>query len=82
MWRDFLIFGGPDDGFGGVGEVAAGKIGRRIGFFPGDVVEEFETELLHGEADAENDVRGAADPDGAVGFEDALAAASHSRLNS
>jgi len=68
-----FIFGGPDDGFGGVGEVAAGKIGRRIGLDPGDVVEELEFELLHGEADGMDDVGGAADPDGAVGLEDALA---------
>ncbi len=37
------------------------------------VVEQLETELLHGEADGMNDVAGAADPNGAVGFEDALA---------
>jgi len=40
---------------------------------PGDVVEELEAELLHSEADAVDDVGGAGDPDGAVGFEDALA---------
>ena len=68
-----FIARGPDDGFGGVGEIAAGKIGRRIGFLPGDVVEDLEAELLHGEADGMDDVAGAADPDGAVGFEDALA---------
>jgi len=64
--------GGPDDGFGGVSEVAAGKIGRRIGLDPGNVVEELEAELLHGEADGMNDVGGAGNPDGAVGLEDAL----------
>ena len=64
---------GPDDGFGGVGEIAAGEIGRRIGFDPGDVVEELEAELLHGEADGVDDVAGSADPDGAVGLEDAPA---------
>jgi hypothetical protein len=37
-----FVFGGPDDGFGGVGEIAAGEIGRRVGLDPGDVVEEFE----------------------------------------
>ena len=68
-----LVARGPDDGFGGVGEIAAGEIGRRIGFDPGNVVEELEAELLHGEADGMDDVAGAADPDGAVGFEDALA---------
>ena len=61
-------FGGPDDGFGGVGEVAAGKIGRGIGLDPGNVVEELEAELLHGEADGMDDVGGAGNPDGAVGF--------------
>ena len=57
-----------------MGEVAAAQVGRRIGFFPGDVVEDFEAELLHGVADAEDDVVRAGDPDGAVGFQDALAA--------
>ncbi len=68
----FGVFGGPDDGFGGVGEVAAGEIGRRIGLNPGNVVEELEAELLHGEADGMDDVGGAGNPDGAVGLEDAL----------
>jgi len=45
-----FVLGGPDEGFGGVGEVAAGEIGRRIGLDPGNVVEELEAELLHGEA--------------------------------
>ena len=70
----FPGFGGPDDSFGGVGEVTAAQVGGRIGFLPGDVVEDFEPELLHSVADGENDVMGAGDPDGAVGFEDALAA--------
>ncbi len=69
----FGVFGGPDDGFGGVGEVAAGKIGRRIGLDPGNVVEKLEAELLHGEADGMDDVGSAGNPDPAVGFEDALA---------
>jgi len=55
----FGIFGGPDDGFGGVDEVAAGEIGRGIGLDPGNVVEELEAELLHGEADGMDDVGGA-----------------------
>src|SRR5579864_9664849 len=70
-----FIFGGPDNRFGGVGEVAAGKIGRRIWFDPTDVIEKFEIELLHGETDAVNYVSGAADPDAAIGFEDALTSA-------
>ena len=68
-----FVFGGPDDGFGGVGEIAAGKIGRRVGLDPGDVVQELEFELLHGEADGMDDVAGAGDPDGAVGLQEALA---------
>jgi len=67
-----FVLGGPDDGFGGVGEIAAGEIGRRVGLYPGNVVEELEAELLHGEADGMDDVGGAGDPDGAVGFQDAL----------
>jgi len=66
------VFGGPDDGFRGVGEVAAGKIGRRIGLDPGNVVEELEAELLHGEADGMDDMSGAGNPNGAVGLEDTL----------
>jgi hypothetical protein len=68
-----FVLGGPDDGFGGVGEIAAGEVGRRIGLNPRDVVEELKIELLHSEADTVDDVGGAGDPDGAVGFEDALA---------
>ncbi len=69
----FGVFRGPDDGFGRVGEIAARKIGRRIGLDPGNVVEELEAELLHGEADGMDDVGGSGDPNGAVGLEDALA---------
>jgi len=68
-----FVFGGPDNGFGGVGEIAAGEIGRWVGLYPGDVVEKLEAELLHGEADAMDNVGGARDPDGAVGLKDALA---------
>ena len=64
----FFVFRGPDDGFGGVSEIAARKIGRRVGLDPGDVIEELEAELLHGEADGMNDVGSAGDPDPAVGF--------------
>ena len=35
---------------------------RRVGFFPRDVVEDFETKLLHRVADAENDVVRAGHP--------------------
>ena len=46
-----FILGGPDNCFGGVGEIAAREIWRRVGLDPGDVVQQFEIELLHGEAD-------------------------------
>src|SRR5258708_21654059 len=69
----FGVFGGADEGLRGVGEVAAGKIGRRVGVDRGKVVEELEAELLHGEADGMDDGGGAGNPDGAVGLEDALA---------
>lgn len=68
-----LVFCGPDNCFGGVGEIAAGKIGRRVGLDPSNVVQEFEIELLHGEADGMDYVAGAADPNRSVGLEDALA---------
>lgn len=73
LMATLLIFCGPDDCFGGVGEIAAGEIGRRVGLDPGDVVQEFEIKLLHGEADGMDYVAGAADPNGSVGLEDALA---------
>ena len=56
-----------------MGKVAAGKVGRRVGLDPGNIVQQLEAQLLHGEADRMDDVRGAADPDGAVGFQHALA---------
>lgn len=54
-------------------ESAAREVGRRIGLHPGNVVEQLESKLLHGEADGMDDVSGAADPNGTVGFEDAAA---------
>ena len=63
-----FVFGGPDDGFGGVSEIAAGEIGRRIGLNPGNIVQKLEAELLHGEADGMDDVGSAGNPDGAVFF--------------
>src|SRR5712692_5473031 len=68
-----LALRGPDDRLGGVGEVPAGKVGRRVGLHPGDVVQQLEAKLLHGKADRVDDVAGAADPDGAVRLEHALA---------
>src|SRR5258707_14417050 len=67
------VFGGPDDGFGGVGEVAAGENGGRVGVDPGNVVEELEAEVLHSEADGMDDVGSGGNPDGAPGVEDAVA---------
>jgi hypothetical protein len=63
-----LVLGGPDNCFCGVGEIAAGKIRRRIWFHPGNVVQELAFELLHGEAYGMDHVAGAGDPDGSVGF--------------
>jgi len=68
-----FVFGGPDNCFGGVGEIAAGEIGRRVGLDPGDVVQKFEIKLLHGEAYGMDYVAGAADPNRSVRLEDALA---------
>ena len=83
MWRDFLFLAAQKDGFSELchgrpreavdSEIAAGKVGRRIGLYPGNVVQKFEAELLHGEADGVDNVGGAGNPDGAVGFEYALA---------
>jgi len=68
-----LILRRPDDGLGGVYEVATGKVGRRIGLNPGNVIQQLHAELLHGETHRVNHVAGAADPDGAVGLEHTLA---------
>ena len=68
-----FVFGGPDNCFGRMGEIAAGEIGGRVGLDPGNVVQKLEIELLHGEADGMDYVAGAADPNGSVGLEDALA---------
>jgi len=68
-----FVFGGPDNCFGGVSEIAAGEIGGRVGLDPGNVVQKLEIKLLHGEADGMDYVAGAADPNGSVGLEDALA---------
>ena len=70
----FLVLGGPEDGLGRVGEVTAAQVRGRVGFFPGDVVQNLEPELLQGVADAEYDVVRASHPDGAVGFQYFLAA--------
>ena len=56
----------PDDELRGVGEVAAGDVGRRIGLRPGDDVEDFEAELGELVGYGEDVVVGAGNPDGAV----------------
>ena len=63
----------PDDRLGGVREVAAREVGRRVDLEPGDVIEDLVAKDLHGVADAEDDVVRARDPDRAVGLEQALA---------
>ena len=69
----FHRFGGPDNGFGGVGEVAAGEVRRRVDFVPGDVVEDFVVQHLQSISDAVNVVGGARHPDRAVGLQDSAA---------
>ena len=63
-----LIFCRPDNRLGGVREVSAREIRRRIRFDPGYVVQEFKIQLLHGKTDRVDDVGGATDPDRAVWF--------------
>ena len=58
-----------------MGKVAAGEVRGRVGLFPGDGVEDFEAELLHGVANRKYDVVGAGHPNGAIGLENALVAA-------
>src|SRR5262245_5910769 len=61
----FRILGRPQNGFCRVSEVAAGKIRRRIGLFPRDVVEDFEAQLLHRVTNRKDDMLRASDPNGA-----------------
>ena len=61
--------GGPEDGFGGVGEVAAAQVGRSVALVPDDLVEELVVQLLHGAADDVYYVSRAGDPDGPVASE-------------
>ncbi len=70
-----LVLRRPQDRLGGVREVAAGKVRRRVRLLPCDVVQQLEPELLHCVADGEDDVLRAGNPEGAVGLEYALAAA-------
>ena len=68
------IFCRPDYRLCRVGEVAAGEIGRRIGLFPADMVQQFHVQLLHGKADGVDDMMRARDPNRAVGLEQGLTA--------
>lgn len=69
-----LVLGGPENRFGRVRKIPTRQIRRRIGFFPGDVIENLEPELLHGVANTENDVVRAGHPDRAVRLENTLTA--------
>ncbi len=69
----FRGFGGPQNGFGGVGKVAAGQIGRRVDFVPGDVVEDFVVQHLQSVADAVDIVGSPCDPKRTVRLQNAAA---------
>ena len=64
----FGAFARPNQRFVGVGKIATRQVRRRISFVPRDVVENFKTQRLQGETDAENVVIGARNPKRAVGF--------------
>lgn len=66
-------FRGPQDGFGGVGEVAAGEVRRRVDFVPGDVVQDLVIQDLQGVADAVDVVGRSRDPKRAVWGQQAAA---------
>ena len=66
-------FGGPQNRLGGVGEVAAGEVRRRVDLVPGDVVQNLVIQHLQGVADAVDVVRRSRDPHCAVGLEQAAA---------
>ncbi len=68
----FRGFARPEQGFVRVSEVATGEMRRRVGFVPGDVVEDFEAEGLQRESAAKNVVARARNPERAVGFEEAV----------
>src|SRR5579859_7268243 len=70
----FLVFRGPQHGFRRVREITAAQVRGWIRLFPGDVVQNFEPELLQGVADAENDVVRPGHPNRAVRLEHALTA--------
>jgi hypothetical protein len=54
-----------------VGESGVEGVRGRVWLGPGDLVYEFESHGLQGEAETEDDVVRAGDPDGAIGLEDA-----------
>src|SRR5829696_739154 len=62
----------PQDCFVGVSKGSVEGIRGRVGFLPGDLVYELVPDALQGEAEAEDDVVRARNPDGAFGFEDAV----------
>ena len=66
----FGMLARPDQRFVRVGKIAARQMRRRIGFVPRDVVEDFETQSLQREADAEDVVIGARNPDRAIGLQE------------
>ena len=69
-----LVLRRPQHGLGAMGEVAATQVRWRVGFFPRDVVENLEAELLQGQTDGKNDMVCAGHPEGAIWFEHTLAA--------
>jgi len=70
-----LVLGRPQHGLGAMGEVAAAQVRWRVGFFPRDVVENLEAQLLHGVTDGENNMVCAGHPERSIRFEHTLAAA-------
>ncbi len=58
--------GGPDQGLVGIAEARALEVRHRVRLAPDDVVHHPEAHVLHGDAEAEDVVIGADDPDGAI----------------
>jgi len=69
-----FVLSRPENGLSRMRKIPARKIWGRVRLFPSDVVQNFEPQLLHRVANGEDDMLGAADPNGAVRLEDALAA--------
>src|SRR5215210_994793 len=66
-----LAFARPQERLVGVGEGGVHGVRGRVWFVPGDLIYHLELHALEGEAEAEDDVVRARDPDSSVGFEDA-----------